>query len=69
MSANRWTVSEIRCLDCGTSFTVTDPNMGIHRSLHNSALVVMCPPQCPRCHNLHVVDNTTFEGDDAEEIL
>jgi hypothetical protein len=53
---NRWTVDEVRCLDCGRTFGLSGANVSrdVGRPMGDGAriLMVTLPETCPACHNL-----------------
>lgn len=53
---NRWTVDEVRCLDCGCSFELPVKNVSrdVGRPMGDGArlLMITLPETCPECHNL-----------------
>lgn len=56
---NRWTVDDIRCLDCDATFGL--PTNRIARDVNREAgtgpriLVIYLPETCPTCRNLKPV--------------
>lgn len=55
---NRWTVDEVRCLDCGHTFTGAKVDRDVGRSPGEGAriLMVFLPECCPKCHNLKAAE-------------
>lgn len=58
---NRWTVDEVRCMDCDKKFGPGKVDRDVNRAAGtgNRVLLVWMPETCPNCRNLKVVEETT----------
>lgn len=55
---NRWTIDEVRCMDCDARFPPAIVDRDVNRAPGDGArlLLVAMPESCPACRNLKVVE-------------